>query len=67
VQDSQHALTSAKTANDFARTRSIADTLQQLRDDWHRNVCADQRGANIGEAGLKIGGTDSPTPRKAAE
>jgi hypothetical protein len=67
VQNSQHSLASAKAANDLTRTRPLADTLQQLRNNGHRNICADQRGANIGEASLKIGGTDSPTPRKAAE
>jgi hypothetical protein len=67
VQDSQHALTSAKAAYDLTCARPLADTLQQLRNNGHRNICADQRGANIGEAGLKIGSTDSPTPRKAAE
>jgi hypothetical protein len=67
VQDSQHALTSAQAANDLARARPLADTLKQLRNNGHRNICADQGGANIGKAGLKVGGTDSPTPRKAAE
>jgi hypothetical protein len=67
VQDSEHALSRAKTANDFARTRSIADTLQQLRDDWHRNICADQRSADIGEASLKVGSADSAAPREAAK
>jgi hypothetical protein len=67
VQDSQHALASAETANDLTCTCPLADALQQLRDNGHRNIGADQRGANIGEAGLKIGGADSPTPRKAAE
>jgi hypothetical protein len=67
VQDSQHALTSAKAAYDLTCARPLADTLQQLRNNGHRNICADQRGANIDEAGLKISGTDSPAPRKAAE
>jgi hypothetical protein len=67
VQNSQHSLASTEAANDLTRTRPLADTLQQECNDGHRNVCADQRGANIGEAGLKIGGTDSPAPRKAAE
>jgi hypothetical protein len=67
VEDSQHALTSAEAANDLTRARPLADPLQKLRNDWHRNICADQGGANIGKAGLKVGGTDAPTPRKPAE
>jgi hypothetical protein len=42
VQDSQHALTSAETANDLTCACPLADALQQLRDDGHRNIGADQ-------------------------
>jgi hypothetical protein len=67
VQDPEHALTSAEAANNLTRARSLPDPLQQLSNDGHRNICADQGGTNIGKAGLKVGGTDSPTPRKPAE
>jgi hypothetical protein len=67
VQYSEHALSRAEATNDLARTRSISDALQQLRDDGHRNICADQRSADIGEASLKVGSANSAAPREAAK
>jgi hypothetical protein len=42
VQDSKHALAGAKAANDLTRARPLPDALQQLGDDGHRNIGADQ-------------------------
>jgi hypothetical protein len=67
VQDSEHALPRTEATNDLARTRSIADALQQLRYDGHRHICADQRCADIGETSLKVGSTDSAASREAAK
>jgi hypothetical protein len=67
VEDSQHALTSAKAAYDLTCARPLADALKELRNDGHRNICADEGGANVREPGLEVRGTDASTPREPAE